>query len=136
MYSYAMNYGKKSVEVSIPSNNLLGVIDSESLASEGSEEEIIRRALENPIGSPRLGELVKPGDSVCIIVSDITRAWQRMWVYLPFIVDELNKAGIRDEDILFLSATGTHREQTPEEHSQLLGEELSKRFTVVDHKCL
>ncbi|WP_350449597.1 nickel-dependent lactate racemase [Aminobacterium mobile] len=136
MYSYAMNYGKKSVEFSIPSNNLLGVIDSEPLASEGSEEEIIRRALENPIGSPRLGELVKPGDSVCIIVSDITRAWQRMWVYLPFIVDELNKAGIRDEDIVFLSATGTHREQTPEEHNQLLGEELSKRFTVVDHTCL
>ncbi|MDD2206936.1 MAG: nickel-dependent lactate racemase [Aminobacterium sp.] len=136
MYSYTMKYGKGNIDFSIPQKNLLGIIDSEPIESIGSEEEIIVQALENPIGSPKLGELVKPGETVCIIVSDITRAWQRMWVYLPFIVKELRNAGIRDEDILFLSSTGTHREQTQEEHALLLGEELSKTFEVVDHKCL
>jgi nickel-dependent lactate racemase len=136
MYSSTIKYGKGDVAFSIPRKNLLGVIDSEPLESIGTEEEVTRHALENPIGSPRLGELVKPGETVCIVVSDVTRAWQRMWVYLPFIVEELNRAGVRDEDILFLSSTGTHREQTAEEHALLLGPELSKRFSVTDHRCL
>ena len=59
-----------------------------------------------------------------------------MWIYLPFIVKELNDAGIKDEDIRFLSAIGYHRAHTPEEHAKMLGPELSRRFKMTDHDCL
>ncbi|WP_234717817.1 nickel-dependent lactate racemase, partial [Mycobacterium tuberculosis] len=79
--------------------------------------------------------MIKPGEKVCIVISDITRAWQRMSVYLPYLVVELNQAGINDQDIVFLSATGTHRKHTAAEHQFLLGPDLSSRFRVVDHDC-
>lgn len=135
MKTFSLKYGQKFFDLSLPEEDVLGVLDGKPLKSAGTEEEIIRQALENPIGSPRLKDLVKPGETVCVIVSDVTRAWQKMWRYMHFIVEELEAAGIPDADITFLSSTGTHRSQTPEEHALLLGAKLFGRFEVIDHVC-
>lgn len=97
-----------------------------------SEEDAIQTALDHPIDSRPLSECVKPNETVCIVISDITRAYQRMWVYLPFLVSELEKAGVPDDQIFFLSANGTHRKQTQAEHRILLGD-LADRFNIFDH---
>lgn len=52
-----------------------------------------------------------------------------------FLIEELNNCGIRDEDILIISATGTHRRQTKEEHMGLVTEEIYNRIKLVDHQC-
>jgi nickel-dependent lactate racemase len=130
-----MKYGTGTLTVGVPSENLIGVISKDVPSEDLPEEEVIRRALASPIGSPRLGEMVSPGQTVAIIVSDVTRLWQRMSVYLPFVVEELNAAGVADKDIRFISSVGFHRAQTPAEHARLLGEELSARFTMKDHDC-
>src|SRR3970040_1414433 len=74
----------------------------------------IRLALAAPIGSKPLQTLVKPGKSVVIITRDITRPCpsDRM---IPPVVDELNRAGIKDEDITVIFALGSHRPHTAEE---------------------
>ncbi|WP_026896083.1 nickel-dependent lactate racemase [Clostridiisalibacter paucivorans] len=133
MATIKMKYGKEKIDVSISDDNLLGVIKSKGGDGNSSEEDIIKDALKNPIASARLKKLVKPGERICIVISDITRAWQKMSAYLPYLVQELNDGGINDEDIIFLSATGSHRKQTKEEHEVLLGKELAKRFKVIDH---
>jgi lactate racemase len=135
MTTLKMKLGTGYVDVTVPDENLLGVI-LKDVPPSAPEEQVIQEALEHPIGAPRLREIVKPGETVCVVVSDITRAWQRMWVYLPFIVKELNDAGIRDEDIRFLCAIGYHRMLTEEEHAKLLGPELANRFKMTDHDCL
>jgi lactate racemase len=135
MKTLKMKLGTGYIDVSVPEENLLGVILKDVPAS-APEEDVIQDALEHPIGTPRLKDLVKPGETVCIVVSDITRAWQRMWIYLPFLVKELNEAGIKDADIRFLSAIGYHRAHTPEEHAKMLGPDLSRRFKMFDHDCL
>ena len=135
MTTLKMKLGNGYVDVTVPEENLLGIILKDIPSSGKTEEDAILSALANPIGSRRLGEMVKPGNSVCIVVSDVTRAWQRMSVYLPFLVKELNDVGVRDEDIRFLSGVGLHRKQTEEEHVRLLGPELTRRFRVVDHDC-
>lgn len=133
MKKFEMKYGKDKRSFSIPQKNLLGIIRGNGDNTKLSEAEVILRALENPIDSPRLENIVKPGEKICIVISDITRAWQKMSLFLPYIVDKLNEAGIDDQDITFLCATGSHRSQTKEEHKVLLGEKLSKRFEVIDH---
>ncbi len=135
MPDYPLKYGQTELTVPIPAENLLGIIDSQPPDDRRTEAEVIQAALAHPIGSPRLGELVKPGETVCIVIADITRAWQKMRVYLPFLVAELNSAGIPDAKITFLAATGSHRKHTPAEHEVLLGPDLSQRFTVIDHDC-
>jgi nickel-dependent lactate racemase len=131
-----MKYGKGKVAVKIPEKNLIKVIESNSKETNKTEEEVIVDALKKPIASAPLHRLVHKGEKVCIIISDVTRLWQKMSAYLPYIVKELNEGGVEDEDILFISATGSHRKQTKEEHKLLLGEELAERFHVLDHDCL
>jgi nickel-dependent lactate racemase len=136
MKTVKMKLGHGYVDVSAPKENLLGVILKEAPPSTMTEEEVILAALANPIGTPRLKDIVKPGEKICIVVSDVTRAWQRMGVYLPYIVKELNDAGIRDKNIRFLSALGYHRKQTREEHEKQLGTALLERFEIIDHDCM
>jgi nickel-dependent lactate racemase len=135
MKTMTMKFGNGTREVSVPEENLLGVIESDFEVPERSEEEVVLDALANPIGTKRLGQMVKPGQTVAIVVSDVTRLWQRMYFYLPYIVDELNKAGIKDEDIRFICALGYHRPLTDEEHRKLLGDKLADRFEMLDHVC-
>lgn len=130
-----MKYGREEVGIHPQTGNFMGLLQSSKREDKDSEEQVILKALEKPVGSRRLCEIVKPGARICIIISDITRAWQKPEVYLPYIVDELNKSGIEDKDITFLCATGSHRPQTKEEHRLLLGEKLAGRFTVTDHDC-
>jgi nickel-dependent lactate racemase len=135
MKTMKMKLGNGYVDVSVPEENLLGIIQKDVPAS-APEEAVIREALANPIGTPRLRDIVKPGETVCVVISDITRAYHRPWIFLPFIVKELNEAGIQDKDIRFLGAIGYHRAHTAEEHAKLLGPELSRRFKITDHDCL
>ncbi len=135
MNGCVLKFGKENIEARVPEERLLGILDSRQSERAGTEEEIVGLALANPIGGPKLRDKVKKGETVCIVICDITRSWQRTAVYLPFLVEELNSAGVEDEDIVILSGTGTHREQTPQEHAALLGPELAARFRVIDHKC-
>lgn len=134
MMQICMKYGQQSFNLNFEHKNIK-IITSQPAAELKSEDEILKQALENPIGSKKLEGIVKPGEDICIVIPDVTRLWQKPSVYLPYVVKELEKAGVADKNIHFLSALGTHRKQTEEEHKQILGEELFKRFKVMDHDC-
>ncbi len=133
MQKYKLKYGNEIKEFNFDDRNLLGVIQSKDENTNISEIDAIINALENPIGTDKLSNIVNKNDKVCVVISDITRVWQKMSVFLPYIVKELKKTGIEDENIIFISATGSHRKQSDEEHRALLGEELYSRFEVIDH---
>ncbi|KYZ78127.1 hypothetical protein AXX12_00860 [Anaerosporomusa subterranea] len=130
---FMLKYGTGEVALTVEEDDILQVIESNLITFDKPEAEIVQEALAHPIGSARLSELVHPGERVCVVIPDITRTWQKTDLYLPFLVEELQRGGVKDEDILFICAVGTHRGQTPEEHRQLLGPELADRFQVVDH---
>ena len=112
-----MKYSNIEFEVNIPETQIICELESNVVdIPQKSVEEHIEYALDNPIGAGDISTVVKKGDKVAIIVSDITRKWQSMSTYLPILVDRLNKCGIEDEDIIVVSACGTHRRQTDEEH--------------------
>ena len=66
-------FGTGVQEADVPERNLLGVLHANEVPLELTGEAEVRRALEAPIGSPRLRELVHPGETVAIVTSDITR---------------------------------------------------------------
>lgn len=82
------------------------------------EEEEIRRALAHPISSARLSEIVKAGEKVVIITSDVTRPVPS-WLLIPCVLQELEAAGVREEDITVVFALGSHRHLTEEEREPL-----------------
>jgi nickel-dependent lactate racemase len=129
----SLKYGTGEMLLKMEEKNILQIIESNAVDLEKDEDEMIQEALAHPVNSARLCELVHPGERVAVIIPDVTRAWQKTDKYLPYIVAELNKGGVGDADILFVSALGTHRKQTKEEQRLLLGDKLAERFTVLDH---
>lgn len=93
----------------------------------------IQKALENPIGTPPLKNIAKPGDRVCIVFTDITRS-SPDHLLVPALLKELEQAGVRDEDITLLCGIGMHRPSTEEEKIIKLGAEVVSRYRVIDNE--
>ena len=92
----------------------------------------IQEALSNPIGTSPLGELTGPGDKVCIVFTDSTRA-SPDHLLVPAMLRELQKAGVKDEDITLLCGTGMHRPSTRAEKIDKLGVDIVERYCVIDN---
>lgn len=116
----------------IPDDNLLGFIVSKELPPIQDIAFAVKEALNSPIGCPPLRMLAKRGQRVAIIATDITR-YACEEVILPILLNELNEAGIPDEDITIVVATGTHRPNSLDECAKMYGEEVVKRVKVVNH---
>jgi nickel-dependent lactate racemase len=97
-------------------------------------EQAIAAALEAPTGSKRLRSLVRPGDTVAIVVSDATRPSPTR-AFLNGLTRELDAAGVPARQVTVVVATGTHRASTPSELETMLGKEHLAGFRVVVHDC-
>ena len=124
-------FGTGVQEADVPERNLLGVLHANEVPLELTGEAEVRRALEAPIGSPRLRELVHPGEKIAVISSDITRPMPTYKV-MPALLDELYAAGVRPEDITLVFALGSHRHHTPAEQEKLAGQRAFGEIRCVD----
>lgn len=125
-------FGRTRVEAHIPTASLIGVFEPRQAAQTADELALIEQALAKPIGSARLRERVQPGQKVAIIASDLTRPCPSAKL-LPFVLQELAEAGVRDEDILIVAALGLHREMTPSELEEMAGPDVYRGVRVVNH---
>lgn len=91
----------------------------------------MRRALREPVGAPPLRQVVRPGEKIAVITSDITRPMPTRKV-MPALLDELYAAGVKPEDITLVFALGSHRSQTDEERRRLAGERAWNEIRCVD----
>ena len=123
-------YGKTEVCARIPTRNFLGAITPKDKPCVADPEEEIIRTLKHPIDSKPLAELVKPGDTIAIVVDDATRPAPSK-LLIPPLLKELNNCGVKDSDITILFGCGTHRPVTPKEAGELLGEEVVKRIKTL-----
>jgi nickel-dependent lactate racemase len=114
----------------VPSARLLALSPPDRLPE---PQAAIRGALASPIGSAPLEEIVTPGEQLVIVTSDITRPTGSE-LYLPLLLDELNRCGIADTDITVVIGLGIHRRQTDAEHRKILGAAYG-RVAVIDHDC-
>ncbi|HHY60919.1 MAG TPA: nickel-dependent lactate racemase [Clostridia bacterium] len=128
----ALKYGQGSLEVTVPDENLMGVLEPADLPGVPDEMAEIRQALANPIGAEPLSVMAQGKKNVVILVSDITRP-SPSHKLLPPIVEELNKAGVRDDQITVVFGLGFHRSHTPEEQERLVGKEMFARLKCIDH---
>ncbi|MDD3158932.1 MAG: nickel-dependent lactate racemase [Anaeromusa sp.] len=131
--SFSLKYGKGELAFSLPSEQVACEVLGREYPPIEDVSSAIRQALAHPIDSPPLRELVRPGETVVITVSDITRAWQNMDQVLPLLLDELNLAGVPDENITVLIVVGGHRQNTASEFVTLCGETVCHRVRVLNH---
>ena len=79
-----------------------------------------------------MAELVSGAPQVVVVFPDLTRPMPNRTV-LPPLLAALERAGVRDDRITLLCATGTHRQATEAEMAELIGPEIASRYAVVDH---
>ncbi|MDE7054488.1 MAG: nickel-dependent lactate racemase [Oscillospiraceae bacterium] len=127
----SFGFGAGTQEAEVPEKNLLSVLHANEVALHLTGEAEVRRALENPIGTPRLGEVVRPGEKIAVITSDITRPMPTYQV-MPAMLDELWGAGVKPEDVALVFALGSHRKHTPEEQKKLAGDRAWGEIKCVD----
>ncbi|MFA5365109.1 MAG: nickel-dependent lactate racemase [Candidatus Bathyarchaeia archaeon] len=125
-------YGKTEVCARIPTRNYLGSIEPKEKAGVADSNAEIKRALNEPIGTKRLCEIAKTGDKAVIVVDDATRSTPSYLMIVP-LLDELNTAGVKDEDITIIFGCGTHRAVTPEEMETLIGKQAFSRVKTLSH---
>ena len=126
---FGFGTGVQTVEV--PDKNLLQILTPNEVAHELTGPDEVVRALKHPIGAPLLRDVVKPGEKIAVVTSDLTRPMPTYKV-MPALLDELYAAGVKKEDVTLVFALGSHRKQTDEERKKLAGERAFSEIRCVD----
>ena len=120
MKRYPIPCGRKSIAIQIPDRVPVQWVESQKMAPVPNVTRAVEEALSRPIGTPRLRDLVKPNQTVALVVTDITRQLPEE-IILPLLLKELEAGGIKKRDVTAVVATGTHRPNTPEELREKFG---------------
>lgn len=126
-----LGYGRSSVALPYDEERYQILGDAASQEHPLSDLEI-GLALDAPIDSPPLEEIVSPGDSVLIVVSDATRATASAQI-VNLLVRRLIQSQISPSDIAIIFATGIHRPVTVAEKQDLLTPFIFQRVRTIDH---
>jgi len=92
----------------------------------------IDAALDSPIDSSQLEDLITAGDTVLIVASDATRATGSAQI-VNLLVRRLIQNGTAPGDIAIIFATGIHRAVRPEEETELLTSFIAQRIRTLRH---
>jgi len=125
-------FGKTGLSLSLPDGPQYDIAEIRSAGPLGDVTAALGRALDRPVGSRPLVELAAGKRTAAISVCDITRPAPNR-VTLPPLLERLQAAGIPDDGITILIATGLHRAATGAEIDTILGPEIAARYRVVNH---
>lgn len=130
-----INYGEFLLPTGLDAGQVLFDLqpaDTPPVPDVGQE---IQRALNEPLRSLPLRELVSAGKRVAVIGDDGTRLTPTDQI-VPPLLDELNAGGVPDSAITLVIATGTHRAMTPDEIAAKYGSLVTDRVRAINHDCL
>jgi nickel-dependent lactate racemase len=126
------SFGKNGVEVSVPEGFACQEIRSRSGMALKDGTAALEAALDHPIGCEALAELAAGKKTAAISVCDITRPAPNR-LTLPPLLKRLRQAGIPEQGITILIATGLHRGATEDEVKTIVGPEIAAAYRVVSH---
>lgn len=132
---YSFGYAKTKMDFHIDDKNFIGKLLPNRVIIDFKGVDEVKRALDNPIGSKKLGDIIKKGEKVAIITSDITRPMPSK-IVLPVIIDEITKVGVKDKDITIIFAVGSHRAHTEEEKRYIAGDVVYDRIKCIDSNSM
>ena len=124
-------YGHSAVKFSWDTARF-AVVEDTSTTEQPLTDFQIGAALDAPIGSPPLDEIVDGDDSVLIVVSDATRPTASAHV-VNLLVRRLVQIGVSPARMAVIFATGIHRRVTEQEKLELLTPFIVQRVQLLEH---
>jgi len=132
MKPVALPFGDGSVQVQLPDRAqfIKASQPNARIAPAPDEAESVRIALQQPLGMPRISELVRPSSRVLIAFDDPTvpshGPIRRLAV--EAVLAEVAARGVAEEQVTLVCANALHRKWTHQELAVGLGEEIVRRF--------
>lgn len=122
-------YAKMHLTAAIPDTYTVDHVIPKDHPPADDPDAVVKHAVYNPIG-----EVIPPqkGQTVAIAINDKTRPVPHEHL-LPPILEGIQHAGIPDEDVVFVIATGTHPVMPPAEYLWILPEYIIERYRIVCH---
>lgn len=115
----------------IPDGNVAGVYTLHESQQGMSDDELVRAALDSPIGCARLWDQVGAGMRVAVAVDDYSRS-TKTELMLPLVLEELRQGGVKEPDITIVIAIGTHRPMSPGEIEEKYTSAVASRYRIVN----
>ncbi|HWN94259.1 MAG TPA: nickel-dependent lactate racemase [Methylomirabilota bacterium] len=123
-------YGQGWLPVEFPDGQTTVIQPSETPGLP-DEKAAVMRALQQPIGSRPLRELVSAKTKVCLLFTDITRATPNDRI-IPWLLEHLSH--VPRENLTLLNQLGTHRPNTEAELEKMLTPEVVANYRVLNHE--
>ena len=123
-------YGKHGLKVELPDDADITILEPRYVEGLPEPEQAVRQALQEPTAGPPLNERIRPGQSVGIIFSDITRPVPNQ-ILIPALLEALKETP--PEFITLYNATGTHRPNTALELDTMLGEKIARNYRIIQN---
>src|SRR5215217_869934 len=124
-------YGRTAFELSFDETRF-SVLTTDRILTTPLKDYEIGDALDDPIASPPIDELVSSDDSVLIVVSDATRATASAQI-VNLLSRRLVQAGVSPARMAVIFATGIHRPVTEQEKAELLTPFIVQRLRILTH---
>lgn len=131
---YKYKYGHGYKHFALEAEHVLGELTTKEMPPLEDVKAAVLDAIYHPINSAPINELVKPGMKIAFICNDPTRV-ANTYAFMPILVDEMNKLGVKDEDMHIVFALGTHRCMTHEEMVEQVGENVAGRLAMYNSDC-
>ncbi|OGV71710.1 MAG: hypothetical protein A3K18_01840 [Lentisphaerae bacterium RIFOXYA12_64_32] len=125
---YDVEYGKGTLSLDVPEERVIGTMGPRRVRAVPDVLAATRRALEEPLGTRPLGELLAGKRSALIVTVDHTRPSPQALVQ-P-VLDACARLGVKPTIII---ATGRHRPMTERELRRHLGPRILRACPVLQH---
>ena len=131
---FDLAYGTKTLPLDLPDGLSPTVIVPNDLPPLASPLQAVRDALNHPTGSAPLVTRLKEAhpEKVVVVVNDETRPTPYE-AFFPPLVEAFAEAGLRDDQITFVIATGIHAPHSAELNEKIYGKAMTDRFRFVSH---
>lgn len=129
--SFSISYGKKKINFNIPKNFPLNLAETKPVSPITNVYEKTLDTLKNPTNSPPLSSMIKGKNSVCIVVTDITRKCPDEALLIPIL--EILEKEIKQENITILIASGMHKKMNDDEKVEKYGKVICEKYKIIDH---
>lgn len=131
---FDLAYGNEYKHLEIPDNIPTLTLLPKDMPGLANPTEAVAQALADPAGTEPLVEMLRKRapERVTVVVNDETRPTPYDAIFPP-LLDAFAQAGIDDDKVIFVIATGIHKPQSRELNARIYGEEMVSRFRFINH---
>lgn len=127
-------YGSTVLKAHLPEACLTGIYSPRPVPASPDPATAIEGAIAHPLDTPSLSDLVRPDETVVILIDDHTRLTPTALI-LPPILEALRRGGVKDDDITIMITHGTHRLCSEEEVRWKTGRQVYGHLRIEQHRC-